>query len=163
MKTIGLLGGMSWESTIPYYRIINEEIRSALGGLHSAKVLLYSVDFQEIEACQAAGDWDRSAALLSDAAAGLERAGADFTKTSTGYAPGGSTIEDLKLMRANTSPRMQVKAAGGIRTLDDTLDIMATGTIRIGTRSTEDILKEAYRREAEGTLVIHDRPDGASS
>lgn len=78
MKTIGLLGGMSWESTIPYYRIINEEIRSALGGLHSAKVLLYSVDFQEIEACQAAGDWDRSAALLSDAAAGLERAGADF-------------------------------------------------------------------------------------
>ncbi len=78
MKTIGLLGGMSWESTIPYYRIINEEIRSALGGLHSAKVLLYSVDFQEIEACQAAGAWDRSAALLSDAAAGLERAGADF-------------------------------------------------------------------------------------
>lgn len=78
MKTIGLLGGMSWESTVPYYRIINEEIRSALGGLHSAKVLLYSVDFQEIEACQAAGDWDRSAALLSDAAAGLERAGADF-------------------------------------------------------------------------------------
>ncbi len=78
MKTIGLLGGMSWESTVPYYRIINEEIRSALGGLHSAKVLLYSVDFQEIEACQTAGDWDRSAALLSDAAAGLERAGADF-------------------------------------------------------------------------------------
>ena len=78
MKTIGLLGGMSWESTVPYYRIINEEIRSALGGLHSAKVLLYSVDFQEIEACQTAGDWDRSAALLSDAAVGLERAGADF-------------------------------------------------------------------------------------
>jgi len=78
MKTIGLLGGMSWESTVPYYRIINEEIRSALGGLHSAKVLLYSADFQEIEACQAAGDWDRSAALLSDAAVGLERAGADF-------------------------------------------------------------------------------------
>ena len=78
MKTIGLLGGMSWESTVPYYRIINEEIRSALGGLHSAKVLLYSVDFQEIEACQTAGDWDRSAALLSDAAAGLERARADF-------------------------------------------------------------------------------------
>lgn len=78
MKTIGLLGGMSWESTVPYYRIINEEIRSALGGLHSAKVLLCSVDFQEIEACQAAGDLDRSAALLADAAAGLERAGADF-------------------------------------------------------------------------------------
>ena len=78
MKTIVLLGGMSWESTVPYYRIINEEIRSALGGLHSAKVLLCSVDFQEIEACQAAGDLDRSAALLADAAAGLERAGADF-------------------------------------------------------------------------------------
>lgn len=86
-----------------------------------------------------------------------ERAGADFTKTSTGYAPSGSTIEDLKLMRANTKPEMQVKAAGGIRTLDQALAVMATGTIRIGTRSTEAILKEAVEREKEGTLVI---PEG---
>lgn len=83
-----------------------------------------------------------------------ERAGADFTKTSTGYAPSGATIEDLKLMRANTKPEMQVKAAGGVRTLDETLAVMATGTIRIGTRSTESILEEAVKREEEGTLVI---------
>jgi aspartate racemase len=57
MKTIGLLGGMSWESTIPYYRLINEAVKQRLGGLHSAKLLLHSVDFAEIEACQRAGDW----------------------------------------------------------------------------------------------------------
>ena len=78
MKTIGLIGGMSWESTAIYYRQINEEAKARLGGLHSAKLLLYSVDFQEIEACQAAGDWARSADILTDAAIRLERAGADF-------------------------------------------------------------------------------------
>ena len=78
MKTIGLLGGMSWESTVPYYQIINETVKAALGGLHSAKILLYSVDFAEIEACQAAGDWDHSAAILGEAAQSLERAGADL-------------------------------------------------------------------------------------
>ena len=78
MKTIGLLGGMSWESTVPYYQIINEAVKSALGGLHSARILLYSVDFADIEACQAAGDWDRSAAILAEAAQNLERAGADL-------------------------------------------------------------------------------------
>lgn len=78
MKTIGLIGGMSWESTAIYYRQINEEVKARLGGLHSAKLLLYSVDFQEIEACQAAGDWARSADILTDAAIRLERAGANF-------------------------------------------------------------------------------------
>lgn len=78
MKTIGLLGGMSWESTLSYYRIINEYVKTALGGFHSAKIVLYSVDFAEIEALQASGDWDRSAVLLSEAASSLERAGADF-------------------------------------------------------------------------------------
>lgn len=78
MKTIGLLGGMSWESTVPYYQIINEAVKAALGGLHSARILLYSVDFAEIEACQATGDWDRSAAILGEAAQNLERAGADL-------------------------------------------------------------------------------------
>ena len=57
MKTIGLLGGMSWESTIPYYRLINEGVKQRLGGLHSAQILLHSVDFHEIEACQSSGDW----------------------------------------------------------------------------------------------------------
>ncbi|WP_314418963.1 aspartate/glutamate racemase [Pseudescherichia vulneris] len=77
MKTIGLLGGMSWESTIPYYRLINEGIKARLGGLHSASLLLHSVDFHEIEACQSSGDWDRAGEILASAAAGLERAGAE--------------------------------------------------------------------------------------
>lgn len=78
MKTIGLLGGMSWESTMTYYQLINEEVKKRLGGFHSAKILLYSVDFHEIEECQAQGDWNRSAEILAEAAQSLERAGADF-------------------------------------------------------------------------------------
>ncbi|AKJ42619.1 aspartate/glutamate racemase family protein [Pragia fontium] len=78
MKTIGLIGGMSWESTIPYYRHINETIKQKLGGLHSAKVVLYSVDFQEIEHLQHQGDWAAAGARLADAAQRLEAAGADF-------------------------------------------------------------------------------------
>ena len=78
MKTIGLIGGMSWESTVTYYKVINETIKRELGGLHSAKILLYSVDFDEIEKYQASGEWDKSADVLSDAAERLEKAGADF-------------------------------------------------------------------------------------
>lgn len=78
MKTIGLIGGMSWESTVTYYQIINDTIKEHLGGLHSAKILLYSVDFAEIEECQANGTWDKSADILSDAAQRLEKAGANF-------------------------------------------------------------------------------------
>lgn len=78
MKTIGLLGGMSWESSVTYYQIINEYVKRELGGLHSAKLLMYSVDFAEIEKCQAEGDWERSAELLINAAKRLERGGADF-------------------------------------------------------------------------------------
>jgi aspartate racemase len=76
MKTIGLIGGMSWESTIPYYRLVNEGIKQHLGGLHSASLLLHSVDFHEIEACQASGEWDKAGEMLAQAALGLERAGA---------------------------------------------------------------------------------------
>ena len=78
MKVIGLLGGMSWESTVSYYQIINRVVRQRLGGLHSAKCLLYSVDFAEIEACQAEGRWDEAAAALAGGARRLERGGADF-------------------------------------------------------------------------------------
>ncbi|MEA5040509.1 MAG: aspartate/glutamate racemase family protein [Clostridiaceae bacterium] len=78
MKTIGLIGGMSWESTVTYYQIINETIKQQLGGLHSAKILLYSVDFAEIEAYQASGEWDKSAEILAETAKNLEGAGADF-------------------------------------------------------------------------------------
>jgi len=78
MKTIGLIGGMSWESTVTYYQMINRAVSNALGGLHSAKILLYSVEFAEIEALQSSGEWGRAAQILGDAAAKLEAAGADF-------------------------------------------------------------------------------------
>lgn len=78
MKTIGLIGGMSWESTVPYYQIINEEVKQKLGGLHSAKIILYSVEFDEIEKCQSSGNWEKSGEILGHAAQGLEAAGADF-------------------------------------------------------------------------------------
>jgi aspartate racemase len=78
MKTIGLIGGMSWESTIPYYRLINDTINQTLGGLNSAKLVLYSVNFYEIERLQHAGDWAAAGKLLADAARSLEAAGADF-------------------------------------------------------------------------------------
>ena len=68
MKTVGLLGGMSWESTVDYYRLINEGVKERLGGLHSARCLLYRVEFAEIEACQAAGEWDRAGEILAGAA-----------------------------------------------------------------------------------------------
>ena len=77
MKTIGLLGGMSWESTQGYYRAINEGVKEALGGLHSAKLVLNSVDFAEIEACQQSGDWRKAGEILAQAAQGVEAAGAD--------------------------------------------------------------------------------------
>ena len=83
MKTIGLIGGMSWESTVTYYKIINEEIKVRLGGLHSAKILLYSVDFSEIEECQAKGEWEKAGLILADCAKHLEGAGAEFIAICT--------------------------------------------------------------------------------
>ena len=78
MKTLGLIGGMSWESTIPYYQIINDIVKEKLGGLHSARLILYSVEFAEIEELQSTGQWDRSAEILGDAAKKLEACGADY-------------------------------------------------------------------------------------
>lgn len=78
MKTIGLIGGMSWESTVPYYRVINETVKAQLGGLHSAKLILYSVDFHDIEELQRQGDWDSAGQALAHAARSLQAAGASF-------------------------------------------------------------------------------------
>lgn len=78
MKVIGLIGGMSWESSVEYYRIINQEIKRRLGGLHSAKCLLYSVDFHEIERYQSEGAWEKAGEVLGNAARSLEMVGADF-------------------------------------------------------------------------------------
>jgi len=78
MKTIGMIGGMSWESSIEYYRIINQTVREKLGGLHSAKSIMYSVEFAEIEALQHQNRWDELAKIMIEAALSLERGGADF-------------------------------------------------------------------------------------
>ena len=83
MKTIGLIGGMSWESSVSYYRLVNTEVKRRLGGLHSAQVLMHSVDFAPIEALQHQGDWDGAAAILIDAARRLESGGADFFLIAT--------------------------------------------------------------------------------
>ena len=83
MKTIGLIGGMSWESTAGYYREINQGVRTRLGGLHSARILLYSVDFAPIEALQHAGDWNATALILADAAKRIAAGGADFLLIGT--------------------------------------------------------------------------------
>jgi len=78
MQTIGLIGGMSWESSLEYYRILNETVKERLGGLHSAKCILYSVELSEIEALQHAGRWDEAAQVMVEAGQSLERAGADL-------------------------------------------------------------------------------------
>ena len=78
MKTIGLLGGMSWESTLSYYKAINEGIKNSLGGLNSAKVCMYSVNFEEIEKLQHSGNWEETGRILGDAALSVEKGGADF-------------------------------------------------------------------------------------
>jgi aspartate racemase len=83
MKTIGLIGGMSWESSLEYYRIINELVKERLGGLHSATCVLYSVDFEEVEALQHAGDWKTLTSIMVDAAFNVEKAGADFVLICT--------------------------------------------------------------------------------
>ena len=83
MKTIGLLGGMSWESTVTYYQILNREVAGKLGGFHSARILMYNVDFAELEENMSKGNWAGNAAILSDAAKRLENAGADFIVIAT--------------------------------------------------------------------------------
>ena len=116
MKTIGLIGGMSWESTVTYYQIINETIKEELGGLHSAKLFMYSVDFDEIERCQSSGDWKRSADILADAAKRLERAGADFivicTNTMHKVAPEVRESVSIPLLHIAEVTARKLKDAG---------------------------------------------------
>ena len=116
MKTIGLIGGMSWESTVPYYRQINETIKARLGGLHSAKIVLYSVDFHEIERLQHAGDWEAAGAVLAEAARSLEAAGADFlvlcTNTMHKVAPGIEAAVRIPLLHIADPTAVELKRAG---------------------------------------------------
>jgi aspartate racemase len=116
MKTIGLIGGMSWESTVPYYRQVNETVKQHLGGLHSAKVVLYSVDFHEVERLQHAGDWDAAGVLLADAARSLQAAGADFlvlcTNTMHKVAPAIEAAVGIPLFHIADPTAEEIKRAG---------------------------------------------------
>jgi aspartate racemase len=116
LKIIGLIGGMSWESTVPYYRLINETIKERLGGLHSAKLILYSVDFHEIERLQHTGDWDGAGNLLSGAARSLQLAGADFlvlcTNTMHKVAAAIETAVDIPLFHIADPTAQEIKQAG---------------------------------------------------
>ena len=120
MKTIGLLGGMSWESTLNYYRKINEGVNRALGGLHSARIALYSVDFQPIEQMGHSGDWQGTAHTLAAAARGVEAAGADFlvlcTNTMHKVAPDIEAAIDIPLLHI-ADATAEVLLRDGIKTV----------------------------------------------
>lgn len=150
MKTIGLIGGMSWESTVTYYQQVNRLVKERLGGLHSAKVLLYSVDFEEIETCQARGDWDKSARILTGAAQALEKAGAE-----------------LILICTNTMHKVfpQVQAGVSVPLLhiaDATADALEEAHIStvalLGTKYTmrEDFYKDRLVHRGIRVLIPHD-------
>jgi aspartate racemase len=116
MKTIGLLGGMSWESTAYYYRTINEGVKNTLGGLHSAKIVLYSVDFEPIEKLQHEGDWEGAANILSEAAKNIQAAGADFllicTNTMHKVAPQIKASLDIPLLHIADATAEVIKHKG---------------------------------------------------
>jgi aspartate racemase len=116
MKVIGLIGGMSWESTVPYYRQVNQTIKQQLGGLHSAKVVLVSVDFHEVERLQHAGDWDAAGDMLADAARALEAAGAGFvvlcTNTMHKVAPAIEAAVRIPLFHIADPTAQEIKRAG---------------------------------------------------
>ena len=146
MKTIGLIGGMSWESTLTYYRILNETVKDRLGGLHSAKCVLYSVDFGEVEALMRADDWAGVEVHLTRAAIALKSAGAD-----------------LVLICTNTMHRLAeaVEAAAGLPLLhiaDPTADAICdqglTATALLGTRITMEAPFYRQRLEARGLRVL---------
>jgi aspartate racemase len=119
VKTAGLIGGMSWESTVPYYRIINRVVGETLGGLHSAKMVVYSVDFEEIELLQHAGRWTEAGEILVAAGRAVQRAGADFlvlcTNTMHKVAPQLEAAVDLPLLHIADATATRVKAAGSRR------------------------------------------------
>ncbi|CAO3410176.1 Aspartate racemase (EC 5.1.1.13) [Azospirillum largimobile] len=155
-KVIGLIGGMSWESSAEYYRIVNERVRDRMGGLHSARCLMWSFDFAEIEALQHAGRWDDATALMIDAARRLERGGADFVVICT-----------------NTMHRMadQVQAAIGLPLLhiaDPTAErIRAAGLRRVGLLGTaftmeQDFYKGRLVRKHGLEVLVPDDADRAT-
>lgn len=146
MQTIGLIGGMSWESTLPYYRILNETVRDALGGLHSAKVLLHSVDFHQIEVLQHAGDWDGAGEAMAAAARSLHAGGADFIVLCT------NTMHRVADAITAATPLPLLHIADG------TADALtAAGITRVGLLGTRFTMEQDFYRErleARGFEVI---------
>jgi len=136
VKTIGLIGGMSWESTVPYYRRINQVVAERLGGLHSAKILLVSVDFHEVERLQHAGDWHAAGELLAAAARALERGGADLLVLCT------NTMHKVSpaIEQAVTIPLLHIAdpTAAAIR---------AAGLATVGLLGTRFTMEQAFYRE----------------
>lgn len=116
VKTIGLIGGMSWESTVPYYRQINEAVKARLGGLHSARIVLYSVDFHDIERLQHEDRWDAAGDMLAQAAWSLAAAGADFlvlcTNTMHKVADAIEAAVDIPLLHIADPTAADIKSAG---------------------------------------------------
>lgn len=151
MKTIGLIGGMSWESTVTYYQLINETVKQKLGGLHSAKILLYSVDFAEIEEYQAQGKWAESAEVLAQAAENLEKAGADFllicTNTMHKVAPQVQSRVSIPLVHIAEATADALKEAG----------ITTVGLL--GTKYT--MTQDFYRQKLIDAGIYVVIPDGA--
>lgn len=135
MKTIGLIGGMSWESTALYYRILNEEVKRAHGGLHSARVVLYSLDFDEIEKLQSAGRWDEAGVLLAQAAQALSLAGADFLVLAT------NTMHKVagQIEQAVAIPLLHIADATAQR-------IHEMGLNKVGLLATRFTMEEAFYR-----------------
>lgn len=146
MRTLGLLGGMSWESTLPYYRIVNERVRERLGGLHSARLVLHSVDFAEIEILQHRGDWDAAGLLLAEAARGLRAAGAEAlvlcTNTMHRVAPAIESAVDIPLLHIADATAARIRAGG--------LERVAL----LGTRFTMEQAFYRERIEAAGIEVL---------
>ena len=151
MKTIGLIGGMSWESTVTYYKIINETVKERLGGFHSGKILLYSVDFAEIEECQAKGEWEKSAEILSEAAENLEKAGADFIVicTNTMHKVAGKIQENIKI------PVIHIADATAHKLKQD--GILKTALLGTKYTMTQDFYKEKLRENGIEVLVPEEK------
>ncbi len=153
MKTVGLLGGMSWESTAVYYRLMNEEVRRRCGGLHSAKILLYSVDFAEIESLQSAGRWDEAGALLRRAARSLETAGADLLLICT------NTMHKLAphITEGLTIPLLHIADAVGSHIVSDRIQSVGL----LGTRFTmeEDFYRGVLEDRYELQVAVPEAAD----
>ncbi len=146
MKTIGMIGGMSWESTLPYYRLVNETVRDTLGGLHSARVLLHSVDFHQIEALQHAGDWDAAGEAMAEAARALHAGGADFIVLCT------NTMHKVADAITGATPLPLLHIA------DATADALAAaGIARVGLLGTRFTMEQDFYRarlQARGFEVL---------